>query len=209
MIYCDKKKIIFIHLVKTGGSSIKDAFSMPWGKHMMVKELFDNSLAGNKKILEGDERHFCSIKEIERFKEQVRLRWDSYYKFSFVRNPWDRVISEIFFNIKRGRCESREIKRMILDKCKGPAENVWKKNYIEWLLGPSGGIDLDFIGRFENLQLDINTICDNIELRRRGLPHLNESAHGHYSSYYDQETRDAVAKSYAEDIEHFGYKFGS
>jgi len=207
MTYCDEKKIIFVHLVKTGGSSIKEAFSMPWGNHMMVEELFDDSLSSNKKISKGEERHFSSVDEIKMFKEKIRARWDSYYKFSFVRNPWDRVISEIFFNIKRGKLKGGEIKKKILNKCKGSSENVWNKNYIEWLINSSGGVDLDFIGRFENLQSDINKICDDISIKRRTLKRLNTSRRKNYAEYYEKEQMLAVKNTYQKDVDYFGYKF--
>jgi hypothetical protein len=66
---------------------------------------------------------------------------------------------------------------------------------------------VDFVGRFEMFQADYDILCNRIELPLQQLPHLNKSTHGHYSEYYDTETKELVGKLYAKDIELFKYKF--
>ena len=73
-------------------------------------------------------------------------------------------------------------------------------------LGVNGKVELDFIGRFENLENDYKYICQKIGLTTK-LPHVRASKHKHYTEYYDDETREIIADRYAKDIEYFGYKF--
>ena len=74
------------------------------------------------------------------------------------------------------------------------------------LVDGSGNLLVDFIGQFENLNEDFQSICHKVGISAN-LPHINKSKRMGYQDYYDVETRDLTARLYAEDIERFGYTF--
>jgi hypothetical protein len=69
-------------------------------------------------------------------------------------------------------------------------------------------IVVENIIRFENLKQGFDDMCKTLQVPHIKLPHLNKTKHTHYTDYYDDETRELVAKKYAKDIETFGYEFG-
>lgn len=146
---------------------------------------------------------YSKISRHAKYSEVLKLYPESknYFKFCFVRNPWDRIVSLYCF-------------RKTVAKMKVPTDMSFKQFVLTTPLIPDqyghieGFDNFSFIGRFERLQDDFNIVCDKIGILRQQLPHNNKTNHKHYTEYYDEETREIVAKKYARDIEYFGYEFG-
>lgn len=140
------------------------------------------------------------VREHPRCGEQ---KWEEYFKFTFVRNPYDKLVSQYHYN--RGKFKLTNLSFYEYIKyyneggkiAKYPVHNY---KYID--------LDLDFIGKFENLQHDMNYVFDRCKSPRIKMPHLNPSRHAHYTSYYNDETRAIVAELFKKDLELFDYKFG-
>ena len=139
--------------------------------------------------------------------------YEDYFKFAFVRNPFERAVSIVNYatdfwkneNIKFTLdCAYSLPEKSPFPVSKKFKEQFWSKysNQFDFTNG------CDFIGRLENFQEDFNIICDKIGIPHQELPHENATNHTHYTEYYDDETRQIVAEKYAKDIEYFGYKFG-
>lgn len=186
------KKFIFVHITKTGGTSIDIAL---------------------QKYTERTKTHQSILEMKEEAAKNFEL--NNYFKFCFVRNPWDKMVSQYFY-IKKKTTYGKSFEDFIIDFKSTP--NDWNFNSTnfpvcyqpvqkKWICGDKGEILMDFIGRFENLQEDFGTICDKIDLPKLELPHINSTNHGHYSKYYNKETREIVSQKFSEDIECFGYKF--
>lgn len=130
--------------------------------------------------------------------------WASYFKFCFVRNPWDRVVSNFHWQKSKGRWQDSTLKDIILKT--DFRQLMDQRLYVYDVFGNK---IVDFVGRFENLQEDFNQVCDRIGIERQVLPHHHKSsARKLYWEYYNEETKELVAKRYAKDIGYFSYQFG-
>ena len=178
-------------------------FRIPKVANSSFKTLFPNFTTDNKE------------KDLQEIKNILGEKYNNYFKFAFVRNPWDRLVStwinkttEVF---KRSYPHSTFTQAT--NKSFDEFVNLLKNNAFKedrhivpqvFFVSP----DIDFIGKFENLQEDFNVVCDKIGIPKQQLPHKNKTKHKHYTAYYDDETKQIVAEKYAKDIEYFGYEFG-
>ena len=175
-------KYLFLHIEKCGGNTVRSALDLPCkptGGHIPLERKF------------------------QYFKHDPK----DYFKFTFVRNPWDRMVSTYVYDNNTSQSSFKEYITTLLN-C--PVSKFWKRysSCYDYIFCKNTKITIDFIGKIENYQHDFNTVCDKIGISRRQLPHKNKTNHKHYTEYYDDETRAIVADKYAKDIEYFGYKFG-
>jgi len=180
---------VFIHINKTAGTSIGNAIGLPVKHHQTAKEIIAR-IGGDK--------------------------WNTAYKFTLVRNPWDKVVSHYEYRRKRNKTEvaTRNVSfSEWVKKTYGTDKDPFFYNnpkafqpQVEWLKDDQGKIAIDFIGKFESISDDFDQIKNIIGIEAE-LPHLNASKRAGYQSYYDDETRQIVAQWFHEDIEAFGYSF--
>ena len=226
MIISRKYKFIFISIPKTGTTSVESSL-----QHLKTIPLSKEILPHSSERRFGPERKLIlkhiTLKEL---KKHCIDSLDNYFSFTFVRNPWERELSGYFYRIKmvkywkqsaiKKSSEWYDVYKKYVNtlsgcdtfsdwvayeayRCKRLKKPKWNSStQLSWAK------DVSFIGKFENLQEDFNTICDKIGIPRQKLPHKNKSQHKHYTEYYDDETRQIVAEKYAKDIEYFGYEFG-
>lgn len=198
-----RHRCLFTHVPKTGGKSVLAAFGLP-----MLGSDYDGGLT----YIEQPYGHHP-------LKEMVETDAFGYFKFAFVRNPWDRLVSA-FFYLDAGGCNrfdaefrSRHLARYhgdfgrFVDDLERLIQHQHFRPQADWICGSDGGPLLDFLGRFESIEADFKHIARRIGLDAPRLSRLNESAHATYQSYYDAARRDRVAALYEADIETFGYDF--
>ena len=207
MIISHKHRFIFFAVPKTATHTIREALRQHTGEDDWEQQ-----------VLYG--KQFLPIPEIARLQhghitaEQIRPHldddvWNTYFKFGFVRNPFDRFVSTCFF-LNRGDPNFAESAVRFM-KERLPRERfqqrVLVKPQYQQLCWATGDIALDYVGRYEDLQSSYDTICERIGIASTALGQKNASEHKSFDSYYDTELQQQVADFYAEDLRIFDYEF--
>jgi len=147
----------------------------------------------------------------QRFWDEVYApRIDEVLLFTFVRNPWDKVVSTFHFlqqNKEIGPYWSfRDYVKQVLKK-DGHSVNRHFNPQIDTVAYRRRPIPLMYVGRFENLHEDWARIARMLG-ESEELPVKNQSRHDRYETYYDDESRDIVASIYSREIKFLKYRFG-
>jgi hypothetical protein len=208
---CHDYKCIFVHIPKCGGQSVELAFlgllGLAWENRapLLLRPTIDPSF-GPPRLAHLAASEYVGCGHV------TQAQFNSYFKFSFVRNPWDRIVSEYRF---RGYQGVENFRTFVLRELPEPS---WSDEYRhivpqhELLCNPEGDLLVDFVGRFESFQEDFNKVCNRLSISSIILPHVNRSLqagrHPHYTEYYDDEAREFVGSLYSGDVEMFGYTFG-
>jgi len=137
-------------------------------------------------------------------------QYTSYYKFTFVRNPWERAFSW-YKNVMRDEIHksNHKIKGNLSLKyfLRRYAGKGMLRPQTYWIKSFNGEINLDYIGRFENLTEDFNKICMNLGIDQIKLPHKVKGSSEDYREHYDEEAINIVKFVYKEEIKMFNYSF--
>lgn len=227
----DTHEAIFVHVAKTGGRSV----------NVVLKRELEPELVFNTQTLDPDVDSLGRNIPTEVLAQIGPDKFDRYFKFAFVRNPWDRAVStyehlldEYRDHVAKPRPRPREKTRYvqtILQRLGITLEELTFPRFVtdvlrdrvfdnyHWDLQsnvvclPSGEVCMDFLGRFENLRRDFDTLKERLGVPHAVLPHLNRSQKDrakrkHYSEYFgDPALAETIARIYARDIENFGYEF--
>jgi hypothetical protein len=208
-----KQDVLFLWVPKCAGTSVY-ATLVKYGciekRWETPLEKFDNrgvSTFGHVDVLQLIEKGVVS-----------REYFDRAFKFAFVRNPFDRLVS-LYFYLKKSKNEDVPEEMPFAAFCRrvagGEIPPVGLHNSLglsqcnpmsRWLADGSGRLLPDFVGRHENIDEDFGKVCSRIGIDEE-IPHKNRTEHKPYREYYDDASRAVVERFYREDLERFGYSY--
>lgn len=178
----------FIHINKTGGSSIEHALGAPLIHETAIT-----------------------------FRDRIGAdRWRRRFSFAIVRNPWDRVVSHYHYRqmtgqtgLQSGALSFEDWVREVYVK-RSPDYVDEEKMFLtqtDWVTDEQGCIMVDYVGRFEQLDQAWSEICRRLNRKQTPLPHKKKSFRRDYRDYYDDETRKIVGDFFRDDVRNFNYSF--
>lgn len=202
--YCNKRRILFIHVPKTGGLTIEKILVKNYGfKYFTFPE-------GRYDFLRDEEGREGIFRYILKYsKESKKYDLKSFKKFAFVRNPYSRAVSALRYLSKNYNVEipSNEI---LYSKLR---ENTYCYMHFylsqtECLKDDEGKLNIDYIGRFENFQEELERILyRELGLFESNLSRIHENKSDNNIEYDREELMYQVRINLQEDFLNFNYEF--
>ena len=213
-----RHRCIFVHIPKCGGTSIEDAIWPPPARRTEADLWMGQDKDENNKYQPDGLQHLTAAQIRKEVGADV---FRSYFKFTFVRNPFDKATSQYEY-MKRMRARLRGEIGMEKDASFGEyLRLIQDHDHPHWapqrrfLFADDGELLVDFAGRFERFEENAHRMFDAVGIgahvgpwRSKRFPHSKGSGvRLHYREYYDDEARGVVAEMYAHDLDLFGYDF--
>jgi len=169
-----KHRCIFIHIPKTAGQSIEHVFvelnGLTWETRapLLLRPNKDPKL-GPGRLAHLKATEYVSCGHVD------QATYPSYFKFAFIRNPYDRIVSVYNYLEEARGVDFRTFLHDVIPAMKTSAISTHVEPQYHFLHDPSGKLLVDFVGRFEHLQRDFDTVSDRLGLGRMELRRINES----------------------------------
>ena len=216
MLISHRRRFLFIHVPKAAGRSVRHALA-PWAQEpqrFRIERPLPTVDGRPNPLYEmwlGTVYHVPARDVAKELPKEFR----DYFKFAFVRNPYDALVSMYHFILqdeshpRRERVVSLGSFDEFVEWTVGearPFPMMPSKLQKDYVTDERGDVIVDYLGRYETLLADFARICGRLEIEVV-LPHHNRTSHRDYRSYYSARSRALVERHYGEDLALFGYDF--
>jgi Sulfotransferase family len=206
MIVSLEHRFIFAAIPKTGTHAVRRALR----EHMGSQDMEQVGLFVQRKLPIPE---LAEIRHGHLTLQQVRRHlsaedFDGFFKFAFVRNPFDRFVSYCAFMTRAEGQFERDPKGVMRHfLANPPARHILFQPQHTFVTDPDRNLLSDDLGRVEEMQQSYDRIATRIGIPSQPLEKVNASSRRDYRQYYDQPLIDGVARLYSRDLELFGYEF--
>ncbi|MEP2784234.1 MAG: sulfotransferase family 2 domain-containing protein [Pseudoruegeria sp.] len=218
MIISTQYKFIFVHIPKTAGMSVTDAF----GKYGRPQERsLLRSLSRRLPFKEVPAKaHFRVHEAVNKMIDKMgRPAFDSFHSFSVIRNPYDHAVSHYeYMKQFRIKATAEKVAQMSFEqyltyRIKPPAgkDTIFARmpGQMYYLADNKGEVAVNRLVRFEALNDELYQLADDLKLPDFSLRHVNKTKSKTdkkpFQSYYSAETAEMVRHIYSEDFAKLGY----
>ena len=209
------KKAIYIHIPKTGGSFIRDSLKNYYGfksyylkrpDHNQFCRIYDNSVDKHENKIFGTLLYYKTSPYLNRIMNMDQEKWNNYFIFTFVRNPYDRLISGYSYCNKFNISFDNFINNMIRFNCWIYWHSFMPQ--IRHITNEKGENNINFIGKYENLYEDFNNVLQilNFKIIHKNIV-KNKSNHKHYSNYYNKLNLKYINTILEQDLKDLDYSY--
>jgi hypothetical protein len=207
MIISRTHRYIFAAIPKTGTHSVRQALRA----HLGPEDLEQVGLFVDKRFPWPE---LAQLRHGHLSLAQVRPHlgeedFGRYFKFAFVRNPFDRFVSYCAFVTRESGAFERDprgVMHHVLFE-RRPLQHLLFQPQHAVLVDDEGRLLADYVGRVERMQASFDEICARIGIPGQPLEQVNSTRRGDYRDYYDDALVAGVAALYRRDLELFGYEF--
>jgi len=221
MIISHRLKYIFFHVPKTAGTSVAEVLlSSAFMPDVVGKwEGMPKHKLKEKPLMDWNLKQHSNVQQTRQyFEEYTNKNFDEYFKFGFIRNPWDRQVSiyEYYMqNVLNQRNPSYKNVELAQKYRNKPASKflteVVSPTQSDFICDEYDNNAMNYIGKFESLKKDLGIILSNIvpgiSKSYWKLEHTNKTVRNSYKEYFDEESSLVIKKTHHKDIELGDYTF--
>ncbi|MDT0499098.1 sulfotransferase family 2 domain-containing protein [Algiphilus sp. W345] len=217
MLLSNRYNFLYVHIAKTGGTSVRAALkSLQWKDPYYAAQFICSRLSRmtGHRIAAKLPRHAKIVGAQEMLPKEF---FDGLFKFAFVRNPWDLQVSS-YHHLKRERPHLLEGHESFEDFTRWKLDPERPYQYhldtvitpqTDYLIDLHGTVLTNFLGRYEQLHEDFARICETLGVAPPELPHQRQATDRgkDYRSYYSDDLAERVGQYFRRDVEVLNYRF--